>query len=165
MKAPTKGQRFRLPEQLGGGEVEYLWASQVGYGQNWIVMVPGGGPQFDIHPNWLTEIAPPPLPAEPEPGAYLIGEVLCWRDEWHTNGLPGGPRWRTSAVGDWHDWDDLWTLLGRGRDDVSIVPLVPRAEIGHTRSKCFDDWYEGFAACAVCTPALEAWTQRREAAA
>ena len=40
-----------------------------------------------------------------------------------------------------------------------------RAELGHTRSGCFDDWYEGFAACAECTPALEAWTQRREAAA
>jgi hypothetical protein len=53
------------------------------------------------------------------------------------------------------------------RDVPSNAELTDedRAEIGHTRSKCFDDWYEGFAACAECTPTLEAWTQRREAAA
>jgi hypothetical protein len=127
VKAPTKGQRYRLPEQLGGGEVEYLWASQIGYRQNWIVTVPGGGPQFDIHPNWLTEIKleeiKPELPAEPEPGAYLIGEDLGLSKgygEWRVPSLetPGIYRFM---------WHTVWEKLGR--PGVSIVPLVPKVDL------------------------------------
>jgi hypothetical protein len=117
----TDTKRYRLPAELGGGEVEYLWPSKSGTdGKFWVVRVGPGGPQFEIHANWLTEIAPP-IPPEPEPGAYLIGETVCFHDEafgWWL-GHRADKVWR----GVWQEWEDAWAAVGG--PDVDIVPLVP----------------------------------------
>jgi hypothetical protein len=49
--------RYRLPEALGGGEVELVRRHER-EPQFLSVHVPDGGPQFDIHENWLTAVDP-----------------------------------------------------------------------------------------------------------
>jgi hypothetical protein len=58
-------------------------------------------------------------PAEPEPGAWLIGEKLCVRPE-VANVLC---RWLNLDDCEWYLWEDLWRNVGG--PDVPIVRLVP----------------------------------------
>jgi hypothetical protein len=57
-------------------------------------------------------------PAEPEPGAWLIGDAPCWRDltqDWRTND--------SNIPGDWYEWPRLWALVGG--PGVTIRRLIP----------------------------------------
>ncbi len=118
--------RYKLPEALGGGEVtecRTVFAIPEGFravglvgssdSDRWLYLVPVDA---------LTEIKPP-TPPEPEPGAYLIGGVLCvrFRDDqtihrwWvETSGVPGG------FVS--YSWPDA---IGIFTEDVTIRRLVP----------------------------------------
>lgn len=116
--------RFKLPEVLGGGEFEALtefWTKVGPEGQDIRLRfsIPNVG-LVDIPKHVLTEV-PPPIPAEPEPGAYLIGEVLVTgyarRDE---------VRWLyADSIGVLMTvlWAELWEKLGG--PDVTIRRLEP----------------------------------------
>jgi hypothetical protein len=115
--------RFKLPDALGGAECTF---HAEGYQPGcWIVelvdVMPGL--RIEIEPEALTEV-PPPIPAQPEPGAYLVGGVICVH-------LPAGPigcTWFIAETGGrpyrWADWEETWLLLGR-----PIVALVPESSV------------------------------------
>lgn len=82
-----------------------------------------GEPVLLVQRQWLTEV-PPPIPAEPEPGAYLIGDRLCVRSG---NRLRAESWIIVSDDGhDYTDWVGVWEWAGG--PDVSIVPLVPKVD-------------------------------------
>jgi hypothetical protein len=64
---------------------------------------------------------PPPIPAEPPPGAYLIGDQLAVHFK---SGGPAHPTiWRIRSGRNVFTWDEVWSELG---PDVKVTPLVPR---------------------------------------
>ncbi|MES2211011.1 MAG: hypothetical protein V4515_12665 [Chloroflexota bacterium] len=110
---------WKFPDALGGGEYESQAILNTPPG---MVAFTFSGSVVYIHKGLLTE----PIPAEPEPGAYLIGGVVCVRfpddnhDPWWAVATPG--------VGQvWHDWHDAVEALGG--PDVTIVRLVPAVEV------------------------------------
>ena len=114
-------RRYLLPESLGRVEVEFV--CEAGHRGAWSVVVRGGGPQFDINPSWLTEVDPP-SPAEPEPGAYLVGDCIAMRFARYE----GYNQWRWDSPNDRDGFDtggwlDLWSDIGGA--DVTIRRLVP----------------------------------------
>lgn len=116
---------WKFPEILGGGEhEEHLRPDGSSEG------APFGSVVFHINGcvvavarALLTEVKPA-LPAEPEPGAYLIGGGLAVRfpddqdrlHRWCYN--VGDPGYQEAL-----DWQDAWHDLGG--PDVTIVRLVP----------------------------------------
>lgn len=77
----------------------------------WHVVLAARGPLVDVTPA-------PVLPAEPEPGAYLIGDQYAIRTS-------AGPRnWRLLFTDWWYPWPYLWEKLVGG-PDVTITRLVP----------------------------------------
>ena len=119
-------RRYKLPAVLGGGEIEATetWGGcaggrpeyQIGAGDNGFTLLAPRGTPLDA--------VPPPAPAEPEPGAYLVGGVICVH-------LPAGPIGCTWFIAEndgrpyrWADWAETWDRLG-----APIVPLVPRGEL------------------------------------
>lgn len=69
----------------------------------------------------LTEIKPP-IPAEPEPGAYLIGDAL-----WFRPADARGARW-VGPDGICWEWEQAWRR-SLTRPDVTITPLVPSVPV------------------------------------
>jgi len=77
--------------------------------------------------EWMEPVAPP-IPAEPEPGAYLIGDVLAVRVHatqdkyaWAIHITVGQNR--DIADVDWANWADVWET--HGGPGVTIRRLVP----------------------------------------
>lgn len=130
--------RYLLPKELGGGEVEEtpphsahtvpehfvaVWLAPTGDGlTRWYGYVPR---------DLLTPVAPP-VPEEPGPGAWMVGETVCVRvpqfdgeyqfsegDDWFVPSLVA----HGSADRCWMDWTKVWAQFGG--PDVSIVRLVP----------------------------------------
>ncbi len=78
--------------------------------------------QFLIKRDYLVEVKPP-IPPEPEPGAYMIGEVLCYVYEPGSSVLCVWPAHHSG----WVSWSDAWeTHFG---SDVSIRPMVALPEV------------------------------------
>jgi len=131
--------RFKLPDVLGGGEIvaTEVWGGcaggrpeyHIGAGDNgFTLLAPRGAP---------LESVPPPIPAEPEPGAYLIGDTLAVRfpdtDDFNL-------RWRWSDVDTADSWGICWRSLGG--PDVTITPLVaalPKVELPWRGSDRYGD--------------------------
>lgn len=84
------------------------------------VVRPGNGPVILVPTAALTPVNT--TPAEPEPGAWLIGETPAWHDPHYG--------WRLLDVDkqdeDWFEWP--YTLHLCGGRDVPIVRLVPEPE-------------------------------------
>lgn len=105
--------RYKLPDVLGGGEHE---ATVNSGSQGRVVFHFDGGAVLWIPPDQLVAL-PDPVPAEPEPGAYLIGTTPFIRQsgeharEW----LGAGFHVRT--------WAEVW--FAAGGPDVTITKLVP----------------------------------------
>lgn len=80
----------------------------------------------DLPDDW-TEPVPPPLPPEPEPGAYLIGTVLAVRERADMSGNRW--YWWLDDPGDFiaDSWANCWEAFG-GAGTSSIVRLVPAPE-------------------------------------
>lgn len=81
----------------------------------------------DLPDEWV-EPAPPPLPPEPEPGCWRIGEVDAVRvptveGEYVS---PDGDDWFAPTLGKWYAWGALLDAVG-GRD-LPIRRLVPAPE-------------------------------------
>lgn len=82
-------------------------------------------------PEILLEPIAPPIPAEPEPGAYLIGDTVVVRP----TRRDGDSRWMALADLDgdgagyaWADsWADMWEQVGGG-PEVTIRLLAPETE-------------------------------------
>ncbi len=103
--------RYRLPEILGGGEVDAL--------ETWGGCA-GGRPEYRIEGITVTMPAGTPMepvdttPPEPEPGAWLIGGVLCacfvtdGGDEWVTAIPDGDGDTNVERI----DWRGLWERIG-----------------------------------------------------
>ncbi len=83
----------------------------------------GEGPVILVPTSALTPVDT--TPPEPEPGAWLIGEALCWRDltqDWRTND--------SSIPGDWYEWPRLWALVGgSGITPRRLVPATAPVEL------------------------------------
>lgn len=121
--------RYQLPAALGGGEMdEYRHVDGGTEAPIGTVAFLVNGCIVAIARALLTEL-PPPIPAEPEPGAYLIGGVLAvrFRED------PGliGHNWVYGNRGVGYDdagfWPAVWGDLGG--PDVAIVPLIVGAEV------------------------------------
>jgi hypothetical protein len=129
--------RYKLPEELGGGEVEISKQTPGSTHYCWRIL----GHSVVLPYEILTEI-PPPIPAEPEPGAYLIGEVLCVR--WSVEEEPDN-HWYLGGSG--HralTWTHVWEAVGG--PDVEIIPLVPRASLPEVELPWREPSVYGFAA-------------------
>lgn len=126
--------RYKLPAELGGGERDaYIVTSG-----NAMFAVDDG--EVTISLSLLTEV-PPPIPPEPEPGAWLIGGSLAARFAvpagwtawvWQANfKLPalGGEVHESTAGRTWvtcgNSWDKVWAEIGG--PDVTITRLVPES--------------------------------------
>lgn len=111
---------YRLPDTLGGGEVEEVTRS----GSVVAVVVRGGGPQFEIHRQWLTMVAPP-LPPEPPVGAV----VNCNAGYVHIR--QSGQGW-TGHDGDRCSWPLIQAECGGAirliPDPVAAAPALPWAD-------------------------------------
>lgn len=104
--------KFRLPPELGSGEIEIAVNTRDdARPTHWSWNIDGHAVSLPL--AILTEI-PPPIPPEPEPGAYLIGGVLCVRfeDGWDDDGEAA------------QAWEEAWQK--HGGPDVDIVALVPK---------------------------------------
>lgn len=114
-------KRYRLPDALGGAEVEVLHGMADTDGRS-ECRVPDVFGLVRVPSRDLVEV-PPPYPPEPEPGDYLLGDVLC------RIFTPGG---RTLCFDDvlgscfTHDWPHTWARFG----GPNVVPrrLVPEPE-------------------------------------
>jgi hypothetical protein len=111
--------RYRLPDELGGAIVDHHGSLR---GDDTVsVNLPGVGFIYVPH-GCLTEI-PPPVPDEPEPGAYDIGGVLCVR-----MAKRGGQPWLVDIdrpdLRLRMDWPSLVEVLGID-PDVKIRRLEP----------------------------------------
>lgn len=114
--------RYTVHEAWGGGEatLEHPDGPTIPMGYRFVRRDTG---QVGIFPTGALTELPPPIPDEPEPGAYLIGSVMCVRPpanfdtEWFCFGKPRG----------WRPWADVWSnFAGPG---VPIVRLVPESEL------------------------------------
>ena len=130
--------RYKLPDVLGGGEVEATetYPGRYGLGPEYrladgITMILGG---------WRLEPVPPPIPPEPEPGAYLIGDRLAVRFK-----VPAGwTAWHWQTGPDRADESDSWELAWAaiGGPIQRLVPereALPEVELpwtGSTISGC-----------------------------
>jgi hypothetical protein len=112
--------RYKVTEEWGGGEAEDADFASFTPSSEYRALTRDNGRWFAlIHEGALTEV-PPPIPPEPEPGAYLIGDSWALR----TKALLS-ERWI------WHDgaylhsgtFADLWAHVDG--PDVTITPLVP----------------------------------------
>jgi hypothetical protein len=72
-----------------------------------------------VREDQIHEHIPPPVPDEPEPGAYLIGDRLAVRFE-----TEAGQLWHTAN--DDQSWTQLWAEIGG--PDATIRRLVPEPE-------------------------------------
>ena len=120
--------RYKLPKMLG--EVECVFHSLGHEDGFWIVELVDTAPgmRIEIEKTALTEV-PPPLPAEPEPGAYLIGKTAAVRVANEKLFNPN-VRWVVSAPvprTGWFTWAETWKMLGG--PDVTITPLVPAPSV------------------------------------
>jgi hypothetical protein len=88
----------------------------------WLRVRRSGGATVLFSPGVATEV-PPPIPDEPEPGAYLIGGVLVVRVSPRR-----GRCWLLVEGEVFHEetFAELWPRLGG--PDISIVPLVPKVD-------------------------------------
>lgn len=125
-------ERYKLPDALGGGEVEETEAhSSHNVPESFVavnVATTDGGSVvwYGYLPRAILTPVKPPTPEEPEVGAWLIGDVLAVR--WHA---PEGfcqwsYQWRNAnGEADWtsDNWDQIWKNLGGS--DVTITRLVP----------------------------------------
>jgi len=92
--------------------------------EGWLYMVPVQA---------LTEL-PPPVPPEPEPGAYLIAGVPCIRMARGADDPSGyashGRKWilgtKVPRTG-WFAWKEALEVLGAG-PNVTITRLVPKSD-------------------------------------
>lgn len=120
--------KYRLPAELGAGEIEATeeWSGCAGARATYRLT---DGTELVMPLGLLLYPLNPPIPAEPEPGAYLIGETFCVR--WWGDDSGGHWAMRNDLVVrgyGWFDWARLWESIGG--PDVSIVPLVPKVDRG-----------------------------------
>lgn len=95
-----------------------------------VVRGTGPGPVILVPTVALTAVDT--TPPEPEPGAWLIGETLCWRDSMHTDGSPDDDRWRVDhrTIGGWWTWPTVWKHLGGpGITPRRLVPEVAAVDV------------------------------------
>jgi len=117
--------RYKLPDELGGGEFDGqpLLNTSDGSpaGRIFLHITPDRSEYLVLDPARLTEVRPP-VPAEPEPGAYLIGGTPCVRigSAWVVGIDQPDPRW-------WVYWRDGGVAKLVGGPDVPIVRLVPES--------------------------------------
>lgn len=113
------GRRYRLPDELGGGEITAT-ERQNGYAGVPEYLLPGGFTLFAPKGHPLTPVGLDM--AEPGPGvAVLVG----WTDgefvAYQPRDLPAGMVHWDATTGRSYTWDELCAL-----PDVSITVLVPR---------------------------------------
>ncbi len=125
--------RYRLPEILGGGEVDAL--------ETWGGCA-GGRPEYRIEGITVTMPAGTPMepvdttPPEPEPGAWLIGDVPVIRSP---DSQATYPWLRESDHGAQYDtWADTWKALGGpGITPRRLVPEPAPVELPWEGSSSF----------------------------
>lgn len=118
-------QRYRLPEALGGREVELLTDQEPTRNVGDYVWV--RDPDLGVIQMPMSKLTPvpPPIPEEPEPGAYEIGgrTAVRWKLDhsccWAYDDVNGS--YVTSA------WGALWDEIGG--PDVTIRRLVPEPPV------------------------------------
>lgn len=111
--SPT-AKRYKLPDALGGGEYEGSFEEHLAG----VIRLNFNGRAIYVPLDMLTEISPP-IPPQPGPGAYLIGDSMALAVRFEND---GDPNW-LSMPGGWRHWEDLWRDLGG--PDVTITRLVP----------------------------------------
>lgn len=115
------GERYRLPEALGGGEVEVLHGfARLEDDGRVDVKMEGLSEVATVPRTWLTKVEPP-LPPEPPVGAVVVdSEGDAWqrrKNEW------GVRHWVTPTSGD-QDWATLVEHYG------PLTRLVPDPAAG-----------------------------------
>lgn len=132
--------RYKLPDlpdeaeavSVHGGVATFEW--------------PGLG-RFMMPVAALTEV-PPPIPPEPEPGAYDIGGVLCVHPP--RSRPTSRYTWLVVEPTDvasyrWALWADVWDLIGG--PDVTIRRLVPGSGFGVTLPWAGETVHEHLSIC------------------
>jgi hypothetical protein len=127
--------RYRLPDALGGAEVKILNHLGGGNTPDVVVQVEGIG-RVTLPALCLVKVEPP-MPAEPPPGAHLIGDVLCVRyhrafkqtDAWvaFEDEAPWHGRRGQLAAMTGGTFEEMWER--HGGPDVAITPLVPETDL------------------------------------
>lgn len=113
---------YRLPEAWGGLEVEESFGSYDSVPDGYLMVLLPRSQWAALFPkDALTEVKPP-IPAEPEPGAYLIGDAL-----WFRPADARGARW-VGPDGICWEWEQAWRR-SLTRPDVTITPLVPSVPV------------------------------------
>lgn len=115
--------RYRLPEALGGGEVEATewWSGCAGANREY--RIAGTSISFSMPSHSPLEEVSPPLPPEPPVGSVVLdGKGRAWQRVGPPNEDHQGCRWWSS-----HDvTDDTWAGLNQGY--APLTRLVPAAE-------------------------------------
>ena len=131
---------YRLPEALGGAEVEgriIRTGLSVGVGARPVLLanVDGVG-EVSVPLGAVTEVRPP-LPPEPPEGAYAIGDYVAVRIAGHLAPRRGCTWFSTGGEDDrpyrWSSWDELWQHVGG--DEVTIYHLVRDTWTGDLRKR------------------------------
>lgn len=123
---------YRLPEELGGAEFE---AGEFHHPNTSIGRYQYRGNGFALWMGSKLSEVPPPIPAEPEPGAYLLGGKVALRvDE---DAMDETSRWTWIEDSDdlwtWEDWAKCWADLGGpGITPQRLVPETPEVELPWT---------------------------------
>jgi len=131
-------KRYTIVDEWGGGQVEATephrdWPTPP---PGWVLVTrPGSGWVAFVAESALEEL-PPPIPEEPKPGAYLIGQAGIWErwDSWDRTPERGIERehWRTIGTEVAYSWTEVWGEVG---PDVSIVPLIPDPAVGYDNAE------------------------------
>lgn len=118
-------KRYKLPDVLGGGEVDgdidFGWQGRpTGFVR---VTIGASGEYMVLNPDRLTEV-PPPIPTEPEPGVYMVGSAVA------VHNLGCVVNWYWVHDDDVHEgtWSYLWSEIGAGLTAENIRRLVPESD-------------------------------------
>lgn len=111
--------KYLLPKELGGAEREPF----IDGAGTMAAQFRGDGWQLFVDRAALTPVAPP-IPEEPGPGAYQIGEVTVFKPRNDESVIPWYvPDMTATTDEDWYSWDGLWKKFGG--PDVTIQRLTP----------------------------------------